>query len=220
MKEIIDVDFLPSLDDEDFKKEKNQEQTLIEDKAYNEIIKEYEENTQDNESFQETKAQDEYEKIHEQNTSSWNESIEGQQKNAESRDTSYASFNTAQKQAFKRKKKKISGYIINGILLALVLLMGAPIVSFGGFFVVMGIGMALFACGMAVGMGVLGLGLASFTAVAGMGQVAMLSFFGSLLMLGGGGIGLCLMLMLFIWVKRLVVRGYKYLKNRDEKGVA
>lgn len=220
MKEIIDVDFLPSLDDEDFQKEKNQVQTLIEDKAYNEIIKEYEENTKTDESFQEAKAQDEHEKIHEQNTSSWDESIEGKQKNVESRDTSYASFNTAKKQAFKKKKKKIGGYIINGILLALVLLMGAPIVSFAGFFGVIGIGMAFFVCGMAVGMGVLGLGLASFTAVVGMGQVAMLSFFGSLLMIGGGGIGLCLMLILFIWVKRLVVRSYKYLKNRDEKGVA
>ena len=84
----------------------------------------------------------------------------------------------------------------------------------------MGIGMAVFFCGMAVGMGVLGLGLAGFTVVAGMGQIGMLCFFGSLLAIGGGGVGLCLILMIFIWIKRLCVGGYRRLKERKERGVA
>ena len=220
MKEIVDVDFLPVLDDEDFQQEKNQTYTLTEEKAYNEIIKEYEENTQDEEQAQGKTYQGEYERIYEEDTISQDEDMRSQEKTTQTRDTSYASFNTAQKQALKRKKKKISVYIVNGILLALALLIGTPILSFGGFFVVMGIGMAIFLCGMAIGMGILGLGLASFTVVAGMGQIAMLCFFGSLLMIGGGGVGLCLILMLFIWVKRLVVQGYKHLKGRNEKGEA
>ena len=136
------------------------------------------------------------------------------------RDTSYASFDTAQKQAFRKKKKKISASIANGILLALAILIGIPIAAFVGFFAVMGIGMAVFFCGMAVGMGVLGLGLAGFTVVAGMGQIGMLCFFGSLLAIGGGGVGLCLILMIFIWIKRLCVGGYRRLKERKERGVA
>ena len=220
MKEIVDVDFLPVLDDEDFQQEKNQTYTLTEEKVYNEIIKDYEENTQDEEQAQGKTYQGEYERIYEEDTISQDEDMRSQEKTTQTRDTSYASFNTAQKQALKRKKKKISVYIVNGILLALALLIGTPILSFGGFFLVMGIGMAIFLCGMAIGMGILGLGLASFTVVAGMGQIAMLCFFGSLLMIGGGGVGLCLILMLFIWVKRLVVQGYKHLKGRNEKGEA
>ena len=42
MKEIVDVDFLPVLDDEDFQREKNSTHSLTEEKVYDEVIKENE----------------------------------------------------------------------------------------------------------------------------------------------------------------------------------
>ena len=230
MKEIVDVDFLPVLDDEDFQREKNSTHSLTEEKVYNEVIKEnetYEYSSEETvENIQEEKKEDPvkvaYEQTYEQSNTYKSYDMGDKQKKTETgeRDTSYASFDTAQKQAFKKKKKKISASIANGILLALAILIGIPIAAFVGFFAVMGIGMAVFFCGMAVGMGVLGLGLAGFTVVAGMGQIGMLCFFGSLLAIGGGGAGLCLILMIFIWIKRLCVGGYRRLKERKERGVA
>lgn len=234
MKEIVDVDFLPVLDDEDFQREKNSTHSVTEEKAYNEVIKEneiYEYSTEETvENIQEEKKEEPvkvayektYEQTYEQSNTYKSYDMRDKQKKTETgeRDTSYASFDTAQKQAFKKKKKKISASIANGILLALAILIGIPIAAFVGFFAVMGIGMGVFFCGMAVGMGVLGLGLAGFTVVAGMGQIGMLCFFGSLLAIGGGGVGLILLLMIFVWIKRLCVGGYRRLKERKERGVA
>ena len=234
MKEIVDVDFLPVLDDEDFQREKNSTHSVTEEKAYNEVIKEnetYEYSTEETvENIQEEKEEEPekatyektYEQTYEQSNGYKSYDRGDKQKKTETgeRDTSYASFDTAQKQAFKKKKKKIGASIANGILLAHAILIGIPIAAFVGFFAVMGIGMAVFFCGMAVGMGVLGLGLAGFTVVAGMGQIGMLCFFGSLLAIGGGGVGLCLLLMIFVWIKRLCVGGYRRLKERKERGVA
>ena len=234
MKEIVDVDFLPVLDDDDFQREKNSTHSVTEEKVYNEVIKEneiYEYSTEETvENMQEEKKEEPekaayektYEQTYEQSNAYKSYDMGDKQKKTETgeRDTSYASFDTAQKQAFRKKKKKISASIANGIRLALAILIGIPIAAFVGFFAVMGIGMAVFFCGMAVGMGVLGLGLAGFTVVAGMGQIGMLCFFGSLLAIGGGGVGLCLILMIFIWIKRLCVGGYRRLKERKERGVA
>lgn len=235
MKEIVDVEFLPVLDDEDFQREKNMSSAIAETKAYHETIKEgtqeevYEEPIEvlkeevKEEPMGEPKEDSRervYEKAQEEAKAYRTYTASQESKSAGSRDTSYASFDTAQKQAFKKKKKKIGASIASGILLAIAILIGIPLAAFVGFFVVMGVGMAVFFCGMAVGMGVLGLGLAGFTAVAGMGQMGMLCLFGSLLAIGGGGFGLCLLSMIFVWIKRLCVGGYRCLKHRREREVA
>lgn len=244
MKEIVDVEFLPVLDDEDFQREKSMPHSVTETKAYHETIKEEapqevheqpieglkdkgvkeevkEEVTEEQvEEIRENPREKAYEKAEEEAKAYKTYTHSEEKKRAGSRDTSYASFDTAQKQAFKKKKKKIGASIANGILLACAILIGIPLAAFVGFFVVMGVGMAVFFCGMAVGMGVLGLGLAGFTAVAGMGQMGMLCLFGSLLAIGGGGLGLCLLGAIFVWIKRLCVGGYRRIKNRREREVA
>lgn len=207
LPEIIDVEFLPTLDDEDFQREKNGDANSARQEAYKTyektIIEEQKvESRSEEEKVEEPKANP-YEKAHEQ-----------------TRDTSYASFNTAQKQAFRQKKKKFGVSVASGIGLTLAILAGLPVAAFLGFFVVLGLGIAVLYCGMAFGMGVLGLGMAGFTAVAGMGPIAMLCFFGSLLAIGSGGLGFCLLALIFIWIKRLWLYVYRSIRRKPEREVA
>lgn len=201
--QIIDVEFLPTLDDEDYQREKAEQSST----AKEEPSIHFEEAREEEVKIEEPKTNT-YEKVNEESSSK------------EKRDTSYASFDTAQKQAFRQKKRKFSASLASGIGLALAILIGLPFAAFVGFFVVLGIGMAVFFCGLAFGMGVLGLGVAGFTAVAGMGQIGMLCLFGSLLAIGGGGLGFCLVALIFIWIKRLWVYVYRRLTHKRERGVA
>lgn len=201
--QIIDVEFLPTLDDEDYQREKaKQSSTAKEEPSIH-----FEEAREEEVEIEEPKTNT-YEKVNEESSFK------------EKRDTSYTSFDTAQKQAFRQKKRKFSASLASGIGLALAILIGLPFAAFVGFFVVLGVGMAVFFFGLAFGMGVLGLGVAGFTAVAGMGQIGMLCLFGSLLAIGGGGLGLCLVALIFIGIKRLWVYVYRWLTHKRERGVA
>lgn len=200
---IIDVEFLPALDDEDFQREKvNQNQETKEEPPieFEEVKKE--------EAKVEEPQRSKYEKTTEESTTK------------EPRDTSYTSFDTAQKQAFRQKKKRFGRSVATGIGLTLAILIGFPAVASVGFFILLGLGMAALFFGLAFGMGILGLGMAGFTAVAGMGQIGVLCLFGSLLAIGGGGLGFCLLILIFIGIKRLCVGIYRSMAHKREREVA
>lgn len=263
LPEIIDVDFLPILDDEDFKREKtgkvqDLDQTLVDtnkfidlqsqtvDQTLNQTdkITDTQETNKENfkENFKENVNQKEYIKedgykkgteYNQANTYTNTQQTAGytnykqteqnrnqnynQSNNQNMRqDTSYASYDLARRQEFRKKKKKFGASILSGIGIVLAIFIGLPIALGLGGTAVFVIGMGIFLSIMAVGMGVLGLGMAGFTAAAGMGPMGVLFLFGSLVALGVGGLGFCIICLMFIGIKNLIVGMNRRRKIRKE----
>ncbi|MDA3730525.1 hypothetical protein PBV87_03260 [Niameybacter massiliensis] len=258
LSDIIDVEFLPVLEDEDFKREKTggmeQGETAavavqkisrnvqeIEMPQVEEKPKQQEEVKMHNESAYNTYTEDKVHTEPKANTYSepkvnvnhnnqgedqaayqkytnTNEQSYKQQDTAGPRqDTSYASYNSAKKEEFKKKKKKVGSSLLNGILLACAILFGLPIaVTFGGAAIFV-LGMGIFFSVLALGVGVLGLGMAGFTATAGMASMGMLCLFGSLVAIGVGGLGCCIIALIFIGIKNIIVGSKQRRQLRKER---
>lgn len=268
LSEIIDVEFLPVLDDEDFKKERanggeqseaaavavpsvprkveeiQTPQTQAEEQSKQETVKMYNEPEYDtytdskvyskSKTYTESKTHAEanaYGDPKINNHSSYqNEDHTAYQKYAHTKeqaykdtttdtkqDTSYASYNSAKKEEFKKKKKKIGSSLLNGIALACAILFGLPIaVTLGGTAVFV-LGMGIFFSVVALGMGVIGLGMAGFTMTAGMASMGILCLFGSLIAIGVGGLGCCIIAFIFIGIKSLFVGSKQRRQLRKER---
>ena len=257
LPEIIDVDFLPILDDEDYKREKASQaqgldQTLVDTNklidsqaqitdrtlSHTDKLLDTEEATKENFNVREYIKEDGYKKgtgynqsnTNTQQTSGYtnykqteqNYNQQYTQNNNQSnnqnmrQDTSYASYDQARRQEFRKKKKKFGASILSGIGIIMVIFIGLPIALGLGGTAVFAIGMGVFLSIMALGVGVLGLGMAGFTAAAGMGPMGVLFLFGSLVALGVGGLGLCIICLMFIGVKNLIVGMNRRRKIRKE----
>ena len=251
LPEIIDVDFLPILDDEDYKREKTDksqelDQTLTntdrvnyrEEKTTNETENQADKMADTKESIKENNETREYIK-EDAYTNAYTKDTEYSQNNEYTKtqqtsgytnykqteqtynqnmkqDTSYASYDLARRQEFRKKKKKFGASILSGIGIVLAIFIGFPILLTVGGTAVFVIGMGIFFSILAIGMGILGLGMAGFTATAGMGAIGMLFLFGSLIALGGGGLGVCIICLMFIGIKNLVVSGIRHRKLKKE----
>lgn len=263
LPEIIDVDFLPILDDEDYKREKTGkaqelDQTLVDtnmftdsqaqtvDKELNqtdkttdtqETIKEdFKENFKENVNPKEYIKQEGYKKGTEysqantytntqqtggytnyrQSEKNYSHNYTGSNNQNMRQDTSYASYDLARRQEFRKKKKKFGASILSGIGIVLAIFIGLPIALGLGGTAVFIIGMGIFLSIMALGVGVLGLGMAGFTAAAGMGPMGVLFLFGSLVALGVGGLGSCIICLIFIGIKNLIIGISRRRKIRKE----
>lgn len=229
LPEIVDVEFLPVLDDEDYKKEKTAEaiQPLQPGKSIN-LNKDVEEQFKDkSEETAKDKAKDEYKdkfkdnaKDKPENMESWQEKTKEQTQSIHTesvkQDTSYASYDSARKEAFKKKKKKLGNSLLSGIGIAIAILVGFPFVLGIGGTAIFVLGMGIFLSVFAIGMGILGIGMAGFTAAAGMGPMGILFLFGSLVALGIGGLGICIICLIFIGIKNLIVGMNRRRKIRRE----
>lgn len=129
------------------------------------------------------------------------------------KDTSFTSFKANQKASEKKWRKNVGKKISKFFWLILALIVGIPVVGFGGFFAVLGLGIAVMFCGMAVGMGIIGLGASAFLTTAGIASMGPVVFFGSLMGIGGGGLGLLLLLVILIWLKNRIIQFYKWAKK-------
>ncbi|MEG1928150.1 MAG: hypothetical protein RR090_05925, partial [Niameybacter sp.] len=151
-----------------------------------------------------------------------NEKVKDNEKNkydnhTNKQDTSYASYNSTKKEEFRKKKKKFGASLAGGIGLALAILLGLPFAVLLGGASLFVIGVGVFFSVFAVGMGILGLGVAGFSTAAGIAPLGMLFFFGSLIAIGGGGLGCCIISLIFIGIKNLFVGGKRKLKREREE---
>lgn len=206
LPEIIDVDFLPVLDDEDYKREKESQASDVahEPNKTKETVKEKE------------PLYTNYEETEKEGYQNYTTHKESNKEQEVKQDTSYASYDEARRQAFTKKKRKFDSLIFSGIAILGALFIGLPIA-----FALGGIAAGVIATGtllsiVALGVGVIGLGTAGFTVAAGMGTMALLFLFGSLVALGVGGLGLCIIIALFIGAKNFIVRMNRRRKIKKE----
>lgn len=205
LPEIIDVEVEPDLDFQ----LREPEDTAEEEKYEEQIRVEAVEVAITEDKSQDTFYQETYKEPKQEDTTN---------KEAKSKkDTSFTAFKKGQKANEKKWLQKTGNTLGRLFLICIGVIIGAPLLFASGGVGVAAIGMGVLVCGMAVVMGLVGLGVGAFLAGAQAVGLGAVTFFVSLIGVGGGGLGLLIILAVVIWIKNLIVKMFARINKPQHK---